>query len=673
MLRYIEETFDVTRGKNLFEFPYDWRRDNRVAARRLQRAERASGCRTGAQSSGAADAKLVLVGHSMGGLISRYFLECLDGWRDTRTLVTFGTPYRGLRERARHARERQEDRVLRPHRAGALVHRDLPAAADLSLLRRRQRRPSPDSTRRTSRSSTAAKARRRSTSTARSQPRSRSTARIPPTATSATTSPASSGFKQPTNQSAVRDGDRVKLLQTIGGEDPGGDGTVPRPSATPLEFEDDQGATFSAERHASLQNDDHLLLQLTGVLTGNTIDWSKFKDADPDGRPLARRRGRLLADGAGSRPGAARARGRDALVAVAVDIETGEVSARQTLDPGDEGWHEAELGPLPAGRLPRDRVRRGAGRAGHGPRHACWRDRAWSAAGRSSSASTSTVSAATRRSSRPSATPWRSAAGSSTTAGPKKLAEDRVTLLSGGGTPRRRADGGSTQRHGRGRAARDEGQHLQGDQRADDEERRPRRGALVLLQRARAHRGMGEPGGERARLPGRRPEPSVPDTRRAVARGVLRDDAVQGPVLLHRRLPQSHRPDRRRDRSRGRSRAGATRARTPVAAVHPLRDLARDDDRGRSLAAANRARSRDCCWHGLAGEGAAKAWSWERRRYEVRWERLAGYVKATMENRLGDPGQLRGSAGRRHARAWRVGIATRSWRSASPRPSSPSS
>src|ERR687886_1933350 len=37
LVRHIEETFDVTHGKNLFEFPYDWRRDNRVAARKLQR------------------------------------------------------------------------------------------------------------------------------------------------------------------------------------------------------------------------------------------------------------------------------------------------------------------------------------------------------------------------------------------------------------------------------------------------------------------------------------------------------------------------------------------------------------------------------------------------------------------------------------------------------------
>ena len=94
MLRYIEETFDVTRGQNLFEFPYDWRRDNRVAARRLHR-QSGEWLDAWRASSGASDARLVLVGHSMGGLIARYFLECLDGWRDTRALVTFGTPYRG--------------------------------------------------------------------------------------------------------------------------------------------------------------------------------------------------------------------------------------------------------------------------------------------------------------------------------------------------------------------------------------------------------------------------------------------------------------------------------------------------------------------------------------------------------------------------------------------------
>ena len=77
------------------------------------------------------------------------------------------------------------------------------------------------------------------------------------------------GIKQPTQQSAVRDGDRVKLLQRIGGEDPGGDGTVPRPSATRSSSRTTRDATYAAERHASLQNDDHVLLQLTGSSRGS--------------------------------------------------------------------------------------------------------------------------------------------------------------------------------------------------------------------------------------------------------------------------------------------------------------------------------------------------------------------------------------------------------------------
>jgi hypothetical protein len=31
----------------------------------------------------------------MGGLVSRHYLERMDGWRECRALVTFGTPFRG--------------------------------------------------------------------------------------------------------------------------------------------------------------------------------------------------------------------------------------------------------------------------------------------------------------------------------------------------------------------------------------------------------------------------------------------------------------------------------------------------------------------------------------------------------------------------------------------------
>jgi pimeloyl-ACP methyl ester carboxylesterase len=90
----LQSQFDLAPGHNYFEFPYDWRRDNRVAARRLAR-ESHDWLKAWREKTSNDEAKLVLLAHSMGGLVSRAFLELEDGWRDTRTLVTFGTPFRG--------------------------------------------------------------------------------------------------------------------------------------------------------------------------------------------------------------------------------------------------------------------------------------------------------------------------------------------------------------------------------------------------------------------------------------------------------------------------------------------------------------------------------------------------------------------------------------------------
>jgi pimeloyl-ACP methyl ester carboxylesterase len=91
---FLLATFDLTRGVNYFPFPYDWRRDNRASAARLQKKSGAwlEAWRT---KSGNPNAQLVLVGHSMGGLVARYFVEVLGGWRDTKAVVTFGTPFYG--------------------------------------------------------------------------------------------------------------------------------------------------------------------------------------------------------------------------------------------------------------------------------------------------------------------------------------------------------------------------------------------------------------------------------------------------------------------------------------------------------------------------------------------------------------------------------------------------
>jgi pimeloyl-ACP methyl ester carboxylesterase len=347
MLRTIEDTFDVTRNENLFEFPYDWRRDNRVAARKLQRQTR-TWLDDWRASSGASDAQLVLVGHSMGGIISRYFLEVLDGWRDTRVLVTFGTPYRGslnaLDTLVNGKKIRFFD-LTEIGRSFTSIHQLLPTypsydAGD-GTLKRVDEVDIPHLDRKKAEAALAFHREIRDAVDAHLSDQEYLDGRYDLGRVV--------GIKQPTNQSAVRDGDRVRLLKTHGGQDPGGDGTVPRPSATPVELEDDTGAAFSAERHASLQNDPNVLLQLTGVVTGNAIDWSRFKDAVPmidvaldveDVYPA-------------SEPVVLRARPdrepREGLMGVATDVETGADVAKQPLAPAGDGWYEVALGPLPEG------------------------------------------------------------------------------------------------------------------------------------------------------------------------------------------------------------------------------------------------------------------------------------------------------------------------------------
>jgi pimeloyl-ACP methyl ester carboxylesterase len=102
--RLITDNFDVTpgdiyndpddRAANFYQFPYDWRRDSRANARILKKLiDKRLKCWR--EKSGATDAKVILMAHSMGGLVSRYYLEVLEGWQNSRALFTFGTPYRG--------------------------------------------------------------------------------------------------------------------------------------------------------------------------------------------------------------------------------------------------------------------------------------------------------------------------------------------------------------------------------------------------------------------------------------------------------------------------------------------------------------------------------------------------------------------------------------------------
>lgn len=75
-------------------FGYDWRLSNRYSARLLA-ANVEYWLNDWRISSGNADAKVVFVCHSMGGLVARYYLEVLGGRENARRLITLGTPYSG--------------------------------------------------------------------------------------------------------------------------------------------------------------------------------------------------------------------------------------------------------------------------------------------------------------------------------------------------------------------------------------------------------------------------------------------------------------------------------------------------------------------------------------------------------------------------------------------------
>ena len=80
---------------NLVLAPYDWRLSNRYNGQRLAGVVEPVLERWRAQGGQYAEARLVFVCHSMGGLVARWYIEKAGGHEVTRKLVTLGTPWRG--------------------------------------------------------------------------------------------------------------------------------------------------------------------------------------------------------------------------------------------------------------------------------------------------------------------------------------------------------------------------------------------------------------------------------------------------------------------------------------------------------------------------------------------------------------------------------------------------
>lgn len=277
----IRATFEVTAGQNVFEFAYDWRRDNRVAARKLAKATH-DWLRNWRQSSGNRSAKLILVAHSMGGLVSRYFLECMEGWKDTKALITFGTPYRG----SLNALDGLANGLKKgPLDLSALVrqftgmYQLLPVyecydAGDGKLVRVGETTGIPNVDPVKAAAALAFHDEIKHAVAANQQLSAYQSGRysIHPVV----------GIAQETNLSARLDGASVQMLKTYKNEAHGGDGTVPRVSAVPLEMSDDRtGITYAGTKHGSLQNADAVITHLTGVLTSFDLDLGAFRKPKP--------------------------------------------------------------------------------------------------------------------------------------------------------------------------------------------------------------------------------------------------------------------------------------------------------------------------------------------------------------------------------------------------------
>jgi hypothetical protein len=344
---FLTKTFNLQLGNNFFPFAYDWRRDNRAAARRLQdeSARFLSGWRT---RSGNTGAKLILIAHSMGGLISRYFLEVLGGWRDTRALITFGTPYAGsmnaIDSLANGVREYGMD-LTDVMRRMYSTHQLLPTYACCDCGGESLKHvsdttiPGLDETRTLDAAAFHGEIATAVVTNRNNQEYRDSAYKVFPVV----------GYNQPTRHTLKIEGGSLQLLNTRDGADPGGDGTVPRQSAVPDGF-DLPSAMFCSTRHASLQDSPMVLTHVAGVISSLYLR-DDFRGAT---------RGRIPVQISlamkdiywSDEPLGIRARPTQegtALHAIVSERATGRRITRESMRATPDGWHECSFPVLEAG------------------------------------------------------------------------------------------------------------------------------------------------------------------------------------------------------------------------------------------------------------------------------------------------------------------------------------
>ena len=259
----LKEKFDLIEGDanhpapaNFLEFPYDWRRDNRASARKLKQLVEQF-LRLWRTHTGNPQAKTILVAHSMGGLVCRYYLECLEGWKDCLSLITFGTPFRGATSALGYLANGYKQLfvdVTEVLRSCTSMYQLLPIykalEVDGTYFRVAEVAGIPGVDEEKARNALAfhREIEAAVTSNLSNEEYLRAQYRTLPFV----------GVYQPTFQSATFAKGSVEIRDDLPLDWPieldGGDGTVPRCSATPIELSGEFRDTFHPERHSALQS-----------------------------------------------------------------------------------------------------------------------------------------------------------------------------------------------------------------------------------------------------------------------------------------------------------------------------------------------------------------------------------------------------------------------------------
>ena len=273
LLNFLRRTFDLSEGApgsdrpaNLVPFPYDWRLSNRYNGALLRTVAGDALARWRDQGGRFADAKLVFIAHSMGGLVTRWYLDRLGGAEVTRKLITLGTPHRGslkaLEQLVNGVRKGPGPFKLNLTtfaRSLPSLHQLMPEYACIEQpgnLAKTTEVEVPELT-----TAMVADAMEFHTQIDEGR-RSKGSYQLHPVC----------GFKQPTWTTAAIDQGQVIARSTINGDDNGGDATVPRVGAAPVDIDlDSPVISHVADNHGGLVHNQGVFDAIEGVLTASQV------------------------------------------------------------------------------------------------------------------------------------------------------------------------------------------------------------------------------------------------------------------------------------------------------------------------------------------------------------------------------------------------------------------